>query len=1176
MLSPTKRREAFLESVDDECHDRFLEFVKLHHSKESDFDLAELFQSLDRTRISSMWDGLFKLCNDTLISSPLEVDEFAEDKDELQQAVNTTIACLDGILTVALCYLQSQEKPVIPQSFEEVTSVLHGVLLDFPKSADKLQNNVARLCELWWSKELPNREEVIKNAFMFLLRRTLENSHFADVKRVYSLRQSLLLHDFGANQSVELKQMLEQCIISPVYLKADEGRRFLSFIFGMNPTFIEQLHKTIKMQIPSCTKTMIKSYAEIYFRAWRAASGPYLEKLEVHCIQDYMYCAVHASRSGAKSMASILKQFMSHFHQQKKHQGVDAMLLRLYEPIIWRALKVANGGVRANAASLLLDAFPLEDPNSGTAKNDELIQKQFDALQSLLEDPCPLVRTIGVQGICRVTSVFWELIPSATVQVLLTKLVREMAYDSASSEVRATVFKGLSFLVSNHLCHGYLNALLPELKNCIHDTAEKVRLAFIELLLKIKGLKSIKFWHIVPMEWLLARMELDSPSIVRRLVLLVFNSFMPSDREGTVQVSRCISLLQMNQLAARRFYQYAHKDMPLSTTVKFMVYLCHTVSAWVKEKQPDDDDDDDDDENDMNDTEEKENESGISDNLSVEIVEGMLETIAILWAAIDVSLQKSENKTLKEKMIKKFSHMLPTAIAIIESSRALSALIMIAGYLPASSLPYFSRSCLSKLKALTKDAKEEYYGMLLDCMCKWCRTSDVFELITDWLKAGFKAQPGAPPSASKSKQKASGKSVKFNEPVQPQPELALKFLTRMMKKTTTRTAVLQGAKEELQEVAMLLKSSMKCIERRLLYNQALSELTSDEFLVSSLCSYYKLQVHLNAENETREDLTRAFGELVTWAGVELIPALSRKPDTAQTQPPRSASKRKAKDMQQTDVTQFATELVQNLLKITNEVILLGSCNCEDLASLTDFCQQLVRTDQSAEFLPVLTRLLYQMTQYCNLVNDDEETAMTNCVVILLGEIVKSLAKFSRKNSDSSASVKELFDSVSALSHVLGCCEQYQTLNPQLRQHIMAPIMTAVVADITNTLRKYPEFLARDSVSELPTLSAFLLGIVCRTKKMISFFVSELQQCVSAGALGTLQHYLAVVHILHALSKGRHTVSNIKDCLLVTQQDLENMEFTEHEEEEGETQERKMFKSTVKLTKETLESIGAVA
>ena len=61
-------------------------------------------------------------------------------------------------------------------------------------------------------------------------------------------------------------------------------------------------------------------------------------------------------------------------------KGVSEMLLRLYSPFLWRSLKVANPDVRANACTLFLDAFPLQDPDSNREETDKMLQKQFDAM----------------------------------------------------------------------------------------------------------------------------------------------------------------------------------------------------------------------------------------------------------------------------------------------------------------------------------------------------------------------------------------------------------------------------------------------------------------------------------------------------------------------------------------------------------------------------------------------------------------------------------------------------------------------------------------------------------------------------------------------------------------------------------------------------------------------------
>jgi condensin-2 complex subunit G2 len=61
------------------------------------------------------------------------------------------------------------------------------------------------------------------------------------------------------------------------------------------------------------------------------------------------------------------------------------------------------------------------------------------------------------------------------------------------------------------------------------------------------------------MEDILARLEMDSRPVSRRLVSLIFNSFLPVNQPEEVWCERCVALIQMNHAAARRFYQYAHE-----------------------------------------------------------------------------------------------------------------------------------------------------------------------------------------------------------------------------------------------------------------------------------------------------------------------------------------------------------------------------------------------------------------------------------------------------------------------------------------------------------------------------------------------------------------------------------------------------------------------------------------
>jgi hypothetical protein len=63
-----------------------------------------------------------------------------------------------------------------------------------------------------------------------------------------------------------------------------------------------------------------------------------------------MHQAVHVANP---SLARNIRRVLQGFHSQKKQKGVDELLLRLYEPILWRSLVVANPAARRNSAALL-------------------------------------------------------------------------------------------------------------------------------------------------------------------------------------------------------------------------------------------------------------------------------------------------------------------------------------------------------------------------------------------------------------------------------------------------------------------------------------------------------------------------------------------------------------------------------------------------------------------------------------------------------------------------------------------------------------------------------------------------------------------------------------------------------------------------------------------------------
>ena len=70
----------------------------------------------------------------------------------------------------------------------------------------------------------------------------------------------------------------------------------------------------------------------------------------------------------------------------------------------------------------------------------------------------------------------------------------------------------------------------------------------------------VQFWHISPVDELLARMENDSLLVVKRVCSLLAETVSPS-QSVSEQLERCVAVVGTNRLASWRFYQVAVSGM---------------------------------------------------------------------------------------------------------------------------------------------------------------------------------------------------------------------------------------------------------------------------------------------------------------------------------------------------------------------------------------------------------------------------------------------------------------------------------------------------------------------------------------------------------------------------------------------------------------------------------------
>ncbi|CAH1421204.1 unnamed protein product [Lactuca virosa] len=449
---------------------------------------------------------------------------------------------------------------------------LHDNLVVFELESNLL-SEIASLCEEWWKRELPGRDCLITQSLPFLVSKSLTLKKKVNVHRVYALREAFTLFDFEDESIEDLKLLLIRCLISPLYLKMDEGRRFLAFLFGLSRQLVKESLAMIRSQIPFGRKSMLEAYADIVFRAWKAAEGESREEIENDFLQALVDSSIHATTG---SFAASIRRILGGFITQRTTDGVEKLIFNLTEPVIFRSLQVANSNVRQNALHLLIDVFPLEDPDLTREAKDTLLHKQFFLIEKLIMDDCPDTRAVAVEGICRILYMFWEIIPSSTITKLLTKLLDDMAHDMANM-VRLSTVNGIIYLLGNPQSHEILKVLLPRLGHLILDSSLSIRSATVDLLLLLKGIHDFQFHKVVNLDVLLSTLANDQPLVAQKITKLLLPSYFPTTVTLEEACQRCVTLIKRSPLAGARFCEFSFSEGAspqfLNTLFKVLINL---------------------------------------------------------------------------------------------------------------------------------------------------------------------------------------------------------------------------------------------------------------------------------------------------------------------------------------------------------------------------------------------------------------------------------------------------------------------------------------------------------------------------------------------------------------------------------------------------------------------------
>ncbi|XP_043960274.1 condensin-2 complex subunit G2 isoform X1 [Gambusia affinis] len=1098
------KREVFLEATSKEKVEDFLRFIQLHKDKTEPFDIEEVVQEMPREQREALWSQLDSLLQEILMDLP--PDRWEEDAMQQESAPDPkhVMAVVDGVTQVAAVSLKVLQDGDTYSSLLDIAHRLHDVLVSLPVSEAPLQLHIQTLFETWWKKELLEREKFGRTSFLISLQKSfILKKPAAEIQRVWSLHNVLKSLEYTSENNKQIIDLLLQCFHHPTHIRNDDGKRFLVFLFSWNVDFIWLIHGTIKNQLEFYHKNLVTHIAEIYFRAWKKASGDFLETIESTCIQDFMQNAILLQRTSP--VHSKVREIVSYFHSRKGCPSVDKMLYNLYKPILWKSLSVSNFEVRANATLLFTEAFPVHDPDLSNENVDMNIQKQLDSAMALLDDPHPTVRSNATLGVCKILAKCWELLPPTIITDFLKKLVMELAADSSSPDVRCSVFKCLNIVLDNPQSHPLLEKLLPTVKYSLHDNSEKVRTSFLDLLIKVKAVRAAKFWDVCSMDHLLARLAIDSLSVSKRIVDLLFKSFFPVNEPEKEWCCRCITLIQMNPMAARKFYQFAHKHTAATNIIKLILAIRRTLNNCIQV---------DFDVTEINDNNKENSTQGgplvLGQDLSV--VSSLLEVVVILWRSVEKALK--QNEEAQKYIVAKFGNVMAKYFQAFEDERCTVPLIQLASFMPPAAAPTFSCGVLSRLRRMESGSTPSQFSQLLDCICSWGQAADVLELVSDWLG---EAVPKQGDKVTKSRK------VRIQETVEAKPDLALAYLEYLFSHTSTREKVLALGEGPLKELHMLLGNWKSVLYTHLRSSTEDPKRPKVETALKAFVYHGRLGAHLQHHSTAGREYLASMERVAAWVAERILPFLTRSDDGEVSEKSRK----------------LATQITESFLKVCRDIFLVGLGDETFKGQILHLCSLILLSEAGYTCIPAVLPILKEVAN--SFVPDDNSQDQESNLVILgvvaniFQKIIELLARCLRKEPE-----EEKLLCQSAVPGLSDFLQVAQTWDAALLSGVHSTMFAAIIVEKRHLLQKltYPEEVVMpQSVDEMPPLSSLLLSVILKSPSITRSFLAEVSSSLESDALDSLSELAAVLHVLAVVKETGHSKGGIKRAAVSVQQHL---------------------------------------
>lgn len=843
--------------------------------------------------------------------------------DAALRELNTFVVTLAGRLLV------SEREEEVQKKDEELTIAVASLvktILDYAKYSEsvfilkilstlsnlttcdnisaKVKTSIAELCERFMELSHDHCPASIKIGMFtlnYLLDLTLlvENDKALkkNIKRVWSLRKFLDHLDLFSPSCCGLLSKLMSTVTNKSYLRCKEGEHVIGHIMSRDISLVKNVHKIVITTIPNTTKHLASSYGSAYFVAWNSSSDEIQKEVE-DCIQDIMIKVLNIPRAGYDMPKAGANGFaiLQKLHQARNRKSFSHVLNHLYSAVLWRNLGSDDPWKRCNAAQVFLDVFPLEKPYSTAPENSEYMERQIKTMKDLLLDDSHFVRVISVKGVCASLSTSIELFSVGQLRDICNILFDDLPFDSSSYMVRKAVFEGLEMMLSLppsneqtlNPCQAVIEPILYCLHHSFYDENEKVRKAFIKMLIKIKeqdSVLNVRYWRLISLPDILNQLAIEKPHIGELLAKLLKDDVYPKKSDINKTISRLCKMIDWNTEGIKNFFRFSQRVLTVNEAYSLIVTLIGVIRKKLKDYL-------DSQENENSAAQAKKSAHGKSKssgkgtledisnkNLGKEkdsdcetsitssssgsptppadkqqyellgkhkYISGLIQMATITWVVHRKEL--GENEQYLTNLYSLATNSVPMLLKHYKDTPVYYSTVNFASLIPLGKLrPYstISSACISELKKATDSIEISKLECLIYSLCSWNLGVDVLELAGEWLNFAFREQDLNNTAMTKAGQKKA--KVHFQQK-DGKPLLALKLLDILFSDLLNETRILQKNYEQLHDFYTCLERINIILERKMInpesFNKPNTSLT-DEFIYRAYCRYLRLMHSLH-------------------------------------------------------------------------------------------------------------------------------------------------------------------------------------------------------------------------------------------------------------------------------------------------------------------------------------------